>query len=99
MSFVAHCVTNCDMPNRTTMNVSLPEPMRAWVESRVETGDYANASDYVRDLIRHDQVQHRDAVDDDAMAAIRQGVADLKAGRTKPAEEVFSRLEARFRAP
>ncbi len=80
------------------MNVSLPEPMRTWVESRVETGEYANASDYVRDLIRHDQELHKDAVDEEAMAAIRQGIADLKAGRTKPAEDVLARLEAKYSA-
>lgn len=38
-----------------TMNVSLPEPLKAWVEAQAETGRYANASDYVRDLIRKDQ--------------------------------------------
>ena len=38
-----------------TMNVSLPDPMKDWVESRAETGRYSNASDYVRDLIRRDQ--------------------------------------------
>lgn len=38
-----------------TMNVSLPQPMKAWVETQAETGRYTNASDYVRDLIRRDQ--------------------------------------------
>lgn len=38
-----------------TMNVSLPEPMKAWVESQTRDGRYANSSDYVRDLIRRDQ--------------------------------------------
>ncbi|TPW26417.1 type II toxin-antitoxin system ParD family antitoxin [Martelella alba] len=38
-----------------TMNVSLPDPMKKWVEAQMENGRYANASDYVRDLIRHDQ--------------------------------------------
>lgn len=38
-----------------TMNVSLPDPLKAWVEAQAETGRYANASDYVRDLIRKDQ--------------------------------------------
>lgn len=40
-----------------TMNVSLPDAMKAWVESRSEDGRYSNASDYVRDLIRRDQVR------------------------------------------
>jgi antitoxin ParD1/3/4 len=37
------------------MNVSLPDPMKTWVESQIKTGHYSNASDYVRDLIRRDQ--------------------------------------------
>jgi antitoxin ParD1/3/4 len=44
-----------------TMNVSLPDPMKDWVEDRVKSGQYANASDYVRDLIRRDQ-EKRDAL-------------------------------------
>ena len=38
-----------------TMNVSLPDPMKEWVEAQVRDGKYGNSSDYVRDLIRHDQ--------------------------------------------
>ncbi len=38
-----------------TMNVSLPDLMKAWVEEQIKTGHYSNASDYVRDLIRRDQ--------------------------------------------
>ena len=40
-----------------TMNISLPTPMREWVESQSKKGSYANNSDYVRDLIRKDQLQ------------------------------------------
>jgi antitoxin ParD1/3/4 len=38
-----------------TMNVSLPDPMKNWVEAQTKTGRYSNSSDYVRDLIRRDQ--------------------------------------------
>ena len=38
-----------------TMNISLPEPMKDWVEGQAQTGRYSNSSDYVRDLIRRDQ--------------------------------------------
>jgi antitoxin ParD1/3/4 len=37
-----------------TMNVSLPDAMKSWVEDQVRTGQYSNVSDYVRDLIRQD---------------------------------------------
>ena len=40
-----------------TMNVSLPAPMKDWVEAQAKTGRYSNASDYVRDLIRRDQAR------------------------------------------
>ena len=42
-----------------TMNVSLPDQMKSWVESRSEGGRYSNASDYVRDLIRRDQAREK----------------------------------------
>lgn len=38
-----------------TMNVSLPDPMKDWVDAQARSGRYSNASDYVRDLIRRDQ--------------------------------------------
>ena len=37
------------------MNISLPESMKDWVESQIATGNYASASDYMRDLIRDDR--------------------------------------------
>lgn len=38
-----------------TMNISVPEPMREWVQQQISGGRYASLSDYVRDLIRRDQ--------------------------------------------
>mgnify|MGYP003577667976 FL=1 len=40
-----------------TMNISLPDQMKAWVEDQAKSGRYANASDVVRDLIRREQVK------------------------------------------
>jgi antitoxin ParD1/3/4 len=45
-----------EVENVATMNVSLPDPMKDWVEAQVKGGKYANSSDYVRDLIRQDQM-------------------------------------------
>ena len=38
-----------------SMNISLPDAMKDWVETQTSSGRYDNASEYVRDLIRHDQ--------------------------------------------
>lgn len=37
------------------MNVSLPDGLKAWAESRVAEGRYSSTSDYIRDLMRRDQ--------------------------------------------
>jgi antitoxin ParD1/3/4 len=39
------------------MNVSLPEALKGWAETRVADGLYSSASDYVRDLMRRDKEQ------------------------------------------
>lgn len=38
-----------------SMNISLSDPMREWVEAQTRSGRYDTASEYMRDLIRHDQ--------------------------------------------
>lgn len=38
-----------------TMNISLPDQMRDWVQAQIESGKYSSSSDYLRDLIRQDQ--------------------------------------------
>lgn len=40
-----------------TMNISLPDQMKAWVEAQSADGRYSNSSDYVRDLIRREQIK------------------------------------------
>ncbi len=39
----------------TTLNISLPDQMRSFVEIQVRKGFYSPASDDIRDLIRDDQ--------------------------------------------
>jgi antitoxin ParD1/3/4 len=75
-----------------TMNVSLPGPMKAWVESRTEDGRYANSSDYVRDLIRRDQVRvekiaHWQRLIDEARAS---GISD------KTVDQIFEEARAEY---
>jgi antitoxin ParD1/3/4 len=40
-----------------TMNVSLPDEMKAFVEEQVQRGGYSTASEYLRELIRDAQKQ------------------------------------------
>ena len=38
-----------------SLHVSLSDEMRSFVDHQVQSGSYHNHSEYVRDLIRHDQ--------------------------------------------
>jgi antitoxin ParD1/3/4 len=39
----------------TSLNISLPRPLKDFVEERVKEGGYGNPSEYVRDLLREDR--------------------------------------------
>jgi len=74
------------------MNISLPDPMKRWVEGQTENGRYSNASDYVRDLIRRDQermaeVAHMQFLADEARAsgAGNETMADIRTRALKEA--------------
>jgi antitoxin ParD1/3/4 len=39
----------------STMNISLPEELRSFVDSQVSGGDYTSSSEYVRELLRKEK--------------------------------------------
>jgi antitoxin ParD1/3/4 len=43
----------------TTMNISLPESLKDFVDEQVAGRGYGTSSEYVRELIRHDQDRQR----------------------------------------
>jgi antitoxin ParD1/3/4 len=63
-----------------TMNVSLPDPIKNWVEAQTKSGRYSNASDYVRDLIRRDQ-ERADALAE-LQKLLTEGLESGVSGRT-----------------
>lgn len=63
-----------------TMNVSLPEQMKEWVEAQMKGGRYGNASDYIRDLIRRDQ--DRQVVVAEVQRLITEGIESGISNRT-----------------
>lgn len=38
-----------------SMNISLPDPLKEFVDGQISTGRYSTASEYVRELIRADE--------------------------------------------
>ena len=77
-----------------TMNISLPDQMKEWVEQQVATGRYANASDYVRDLVRRDEarVQGINRLQAEIDKGRESGVSD------KSLEEIFAEAKRKTKA-
>ena len=73
-----------------TMNVSLPDPMKSWVEGRLEDGRFSNTSDYVRHLIRRDQER------EEARAALQSAITiGVESGAPEPFD--FDAFRAQMR--
>ena len=74
-----------------TMNISVTDRMRAWVEAKVREGEYATASDCMRDLVR--ERMDREA----KLAALRQAVREgFESGPSERSwEELLDEMRAR----
>ena len=80
-----------------TRNVALPKDLEAFVDAKVKSGEYAHASEVVRDGLR---LLMRD--DAEKLAALREaiaeGIRDLDAGRYFTADQAFKIVRERGRA-
>ena len=54
----------------TSLNISLPEQLKSYIESQVEAGDYGTPSEYVRDLIRQDKERRLAALEKTLLDAL-----------------------------
>ena len=78
------------------ISAELGKPLEDFVSELVTAGRYNSKSEVLREGVR--LVQEREARLEALHAAIAVGIADADAGRVTPAEEVFDRLEAKYRA-
>jgi antitoxin ParD1/3/4 len=65
-----------------SLTISVPGALHDWVESRVEAGTYADASDYVCDLIRRDRAEAEENAS--IAAALAEGEASGLSERQAP---------------
>jgi antitoxin ParD1/3/4 len=78
------------------ISADLGKTLEAVVEDLVANGRYNSKSEVLREGVR--LVQEREAALAELDAALDRGIADVRAGRTKPAEEVFARLRSKYEA-
>jgi antitoxin ParD1/3/4 len=61
---------NDSMP-MTSLNISLPEVLKAYVEGQVATGDWGTPSEYIRELIRQDKERRVANLEQELLAAAK----------------------------
>ena len=80
-----------------SMNISLPDPLKQFVDGQISTGRYSSASEYVRELIRNDEKRK---AEEDLEAKLLEGLSGVEnaltpAGWAAIRMEALARLEAR----
>jgi antitoxin ParD1/3/4 len=80
-----------------TMNISLPDPLKDFVDAQITSGRYSSVSEYVRELIREDEKRKAEArleamllegLAGPATELTREDFADIR-------KEALTRLKAR----
>ena len=79
------------MPNTAAKRITLDARSSRLVARLVKSGRYESEETAVRAAMRLLEDEERDFKE--CVAGIRRGMADAKAGRFKPADEVFARLD------
>ena len=80
-----------------TMNISLPDPLKDFVDAQISSGRYSSVSEYVRELIREDEKRKAEAR---LEAMLLEGLASPESELTPQdfadiRNQALSRLKAR----
>jgi antitoxin ParD1/3/4 len=78
------------------IDADLGEVLEQYITDLVGSGLYNSRDDVLRDGLRF--MHSRDTRLADLHASILRGIADADAGRTRPMDEVFDRIEAKLKA-
>ncbi|MDQ4087254.1 MAG: type II toxin-antitoxin system ParD family antitoxin [Pseudomonadota bacterium] len=76
------------------ISADLGDQLESFVSSLVRSGRYNSKSEVLREGVR--LVQEREARLAVLDASVARALADVEAGRTRPAAEVFDRLEGKY---
>jgi antitoxin ParD1/3/4 len=74
----------------------LGKQLESYVTQLIASGRYGSKSEVLREGVRliQDRETHLAALD----ASVARGLSDAESGRTKPAEDIFDRLAAKYGA-
>ena len=80
-----------------SMNISLPDPLKQFVDGQISTGRYSSASEYVRELIRADEKRK---AEEQLEAKLLEGLSSAESELTaldwrRLRKEALTKIEAR----
>jgi antitoxin ParD1/3/4 len=78
------------------MNISLPDPLKDFVDAQINSGRYSSVSEYVRELIRSDEKRK---AEERLEAMLLEGLASPETALTsRDFEEIRKEALSRFKA-
>ncbi len=78
------------------MNAHLPADLEQFVQDQVQRGRFSSHDEAITAAVRLLR-QQEEAEEARTLEGIRQGLEDMKAGRGRPAEEVFGDIRREFK--
>lgn len=61
----------------TSLNISLPEALKEYIEGQVASGDWGTPSEYIRELIRQDKERRLESLEQELIAGIKGSRIEL----------------------
>ena len=86
----------------TSLNISLPEVLKAYVEGQVASGDWGTPSEYVRELIRQDKERRMANLEQELLAAARGPKIEVSIAEIRKKGLITAlreRVRTRWKAP
>ena len=80
------------------MNTHLPEDLEQFVKAKVKSGRFSSSDEAITEAVRLLR-QHEEAEEARVLEGIRHGLEDMRAGRGRPAEEVFAEIRRDLNLP
>jgi antitoxin ParD1/3/4 len=80
------------------MNTHLPKDLERFVRAKVRSGRFTSSDEAITEAVRLLR-QREEAEEIRVLEGIRQGLEDMRAGRGRPAEEVFAEIRREFKLP
>ena len=62
----------------TSLNISLPEALKAYVEGQVASGNWGTPSEYVRELIRQDKERRLANLEQELLAGTKSAKIEVR---------------------